>query len=60
MEKKKKKILPKVSSPDFDMACSCGSAEIAGVCCKSNQLCPCGSGERAGECCYASNSDEEE
>jgi hypothetical protein len=60
MNNKKKKSIKKVTAPNFDMICSCGSGDLAGACCKSSELCPCGSGERAGECCYAPESEDEE
>jgi len=60
MEDNKKKSAKKMGFLDFDMACSCGSGEIAGACCKSSELCPCGSGEMAGACCYSMREDEDE
>lgn len=60
MQKKKSKSVRKAGFPDFDAVCSCGSGEIAGACCKSNNPCPCGSGDKAGECHYAPENDDEE
>lgn len=60
MEDKVKKLPKERNTAEFDVICACGSGEIAGACCKSNELCPCGSGDKAGECCYAPEIDEEE
>lgn len=56
----KKKTTHKTTAADLDSACSCGSGEVAGACCKSGEPCPCGSGLRAGECCYAPTNGEDE